>query len=158
MSPREACGFIRAECRAWLVEAIADQLDGVTVTRNEPRDWPDETVWLADTIGAVDYPAVGASLPRQDDFSVIVVCACTRPGDDPAEAEARAQQLADAVMAAVSPHPQTAPPAGGIDGVLDVTVAGVDGPDLAIAPEGYGAVMTVTVEFRTRITRGGIPC
>ena len=149
----EATGFIRHQCRAALVDLIREQITDpdVDVYRNEPREWTDQVVWLADTVGSIDYEVMGANLPRDDRFTVIVVCQAVSPGDDSAQAEERVQGFADSVMAAVSQAPTAYDPVDGMDGVISVTVANVDGPDTTPAPEGYGAVMTVAVEFHTRI-------
>lgn len=149
----EAFGFVRRQCRMVLADLIAAELgDGVAVSRNQPREFSDQLVWLADTTGSVNYPAMGNNLPRDDIFTVVVVCQSHMPGDSPDEAEERVESYAAAVMAAVSVAPTTYDPlGGGVDGLIMVTVANVDGPDSVPAAEGYGAIMAVSVEFHTRI-------
>lgn len=149
-APVEASTFARSACRRWLLDEITAVTPAGVVTRNEPRDLADEAIWLADTTGTVDYPVSGRNLPRQDTFTVLVVCACTVAGDDPSEAEERVEVLASAVLAAVSGDPHAAVP---VTGVIDIRVGAVDGPDPVPTAEGYGAVMTVAVEFDTRIVR-----
>lgn len=145
----EANGFVRSTCRQWLLERIRDQApSAAAVLRNEPREILDQSIYLGDTTGTVDYPVFAPNLPRQDDFTVIVVCEAFYAADDAGEAEARCEALAQAVMDAVSANPQDTLE---INGSIDVTISNVDGPDPVPTPEGYGAVMTVAVDFRTRI-------
>ncbi len=147
----EASTFNRSEARRWLVDAITlAASDDVQVTRNEPRDLTDLCIWLGDTTGTVDYPVSGRNLPRQDTFTVIVTCSAIIPGDDPADAEQRCEDLAAAVLEAVSGDPH-APVE--VTGLIDVVVTAVDGPDVVPVAEGYAGLMTVAVQFDVRITR-----
>jgi hypothetical protein len=150
----EASGFVRAECRQALKDLIEDEVSfGVTVLRNEPREFSDIMIWLSDTIGSVDYPASATNLPRDDVFTIVVVCRAYEPGDEADEAETRVQELANNVMSAVSTDPTVAySPLGGlVEGVIQAIVASVDGPDCFPGPEGYEAVMLVSIEIQTRI-------
>ena len=152
MSPRvEARAFVRSAARQWLLDEICSHLDATaTVTRNEPRELADVSVWLGDTTGQVTYPVVGRGLPRQDTFTTLVICSVIWPADDPGEAEQRVQSLASGVLTAVSGDPHLDVD---IDGVIDVTVTSVDGPDVVPAAEGFGAVMALSIQFDVRITR-----
>lgn len=151
MSQVEASGFNRAAARQWLHDEILQHVsDDVHVSRNEPRDLTDLAIWLGDTTGQVDYPVVGRGLPRQDTFTVLVVCSVIWPGDEAYEAEERCEVLATAVLDAVSGDPHV--PLDVI-GLIDVSVSSVDGPDVVPAAEGFAAVMTVAVQFNVRITR-----
>lgn len=150
----DATTFVRAEVRQALVDLITARVadDTVLVARNEPREYLDRNIILGETIGNVDYPAMAPTLPRDDDFTIVIECDAYIPGDDAAAAEVAVQALAAAVMAAVSINPVAYDPLDGlVDGVLDVTVGNVDGPNTIPAPEGFGSVMTIAVTVRTRI-------
>jgi hypothetical protein len=150
----EATEFIRSASRQRLTELIGAALPGdMECLRNEPREWADDQVWLADTIGNVDYPASAGNVPRDDAFTVVVVCQSAGDGETAASAEAKVESYASAVMAAVTVNPIGYSPLGGLVGVLAVTVSAVDGPDVVPSGEGYEAVMTVAVEIQTRIVR-----
>lgn len=142
--------FIRSDVRTRLVELI-EPPDGIEVLRNEPRAWQQNGIFLADTVGTVSYPAQAAGyIPRDDQFSIIVVCVRNEPGDEPEQAETACQEYGEAVMDAVTSG--TGPTLGDLAGVFDATISSVDGPDVAPTAEGYMAVMTVTVDVHTRIT------
>lgn len=147
-----ATTFVRAEVRQRLVDLIDAELpDGMKCLRNEPREFEADQVWLADTIGNVDYVAFAAGLiPRDDQFSIIVVCTGSDDGETTSSAEAKVQTYAEAVMTAVTAA--TGPTLDGLDGVLAATVSAVDGPDTVPAGEGYASAMTVTIDVHTRIT------
>jgi len=140
--------FIRAEVKHRIVELISAP-DGVEVLRNEPKNWMLDQIFLADTVGTVSYPAQARGLiPRDDEFSIVVVCVRNSPGDTAEQAETGCQEYGEAVMAAITEHPTLDDMAG----VFDATISAVDGPDCLPTAEGYGAVMTVTVDVHTRIT------
>lgn len=142
--------FIRAECKQRIVELISAP-DGVEVLRNEPRDWQQNGIFLADTVGTVSYPAQAWGLiPRDDEFSIIVVCVRNEPGDTAEQAEESCQEYGEAVMDAVTSG--DGPTLNDLEGVFDATISSVDGPNPFPTAEGYAAVMTVTVDVHTRIT------
>jgi len=142
--------IIRDECQERLVELISAP-DGVEVLDNEPRDWMQDGIFVADTVGTISYPVQAYGLiPRDDEFSIVVVCVARHPADTAREAKARVQSYAQAVMEAVSVG--TGPTLGDLPGAFDATISNVDGPDALPAAEGYAAVMTVTVDVHTRIT------
>ncbi len=150
----EASTFVRAECRQALVELITARVNDTTVlvARDEPREYLDRNIILGDTVGDITYPAMAPTLPRTDEFTIVIGCDAHIPGDDPAAADQAVQQLASAVMAAVSINPVAFNPLDGlVDGVIDVTIGSVDGPSTVPTAEGYGSVMTVAVTIRTRI-------
>lgn len=153
MNP-EATGFVRAQCRTALAALIRARIpdESVLVSRNEPRELLDRNIVLSDVVGNVDYPVSGSNLPRDDAFTVIVSCDAFVPGDDAEAAELAVQTLATAVMAAVAINPVAYDPLDGlVDGVQTVLVGAVNGPDVVPAAEGFGAVMTVAIDFHTRI-------
>ena len=145
-----ATRFIRSECKQRIVELISANTDA-DVLRNEPKNWMQNGVFLADTIGTVSYPAQAAGyIPRDDEFSIVVVCVRNEPGDTAEQAEEGCQEYGEAVMAAVTAD--TGPTLDDLDGVFDATVSNVDGPDCLPTAEGFMAVMTVTIDVHTRIT------
>ena len=86
----EASTFVRAECRQALVELITARVNDTTVlvARDEPREYLDRNIVLGDTVGDITYPAMAPTLPRNDEFTIVIGCDAHIPGDDPAAADA----------------------------------------------------------------------
>lgn len=147
--------FIRHEVALALADLIAASADSSTsVSPYDPgeRNLTGERIWVDTITGAVDYPIVAHHyLPHDDRFTIswIVWVYKTGRGVIPQAVAERCQELMAAINEAVSENAALSD----VDGVIDVTISGVDGPDIAPHAEGWAALATVSVEAHTRITR-----
>jgi hypothetical protein len=144
--------FNRQAVKSALVDNIAAQLDGTTkVTTYDPgpRNLHREHIFVQATTGNIDNPVVARTLHPHDDrftinFMVYVYAAGKADGDVVGN---RCEELMNAINIAVYEDITI----GDSDGVIDVTLASVDGPDVFPYSEGWAGIGEVAVEAHVRI-------
>lgn len=134
-------GWRRRAVKQRLVELIREDCDGVAVTGYVSiRDLKDRHIFLSATVGTVEYVVFAKNIqPRDDRFTV--TCSCfvlhqpiSGGTDDNAHAaEAEAERLMTHVQRAIASNPTL----GDLEGVIDVTLGQVIGPDAR--PDDTGA-------------------
>lgn len=146
--------FNRQAVKAALVDNIAAQVDAtvkVSTYDPGPRNLSAEHIFVDSTVGNVDYPVVAAGLyPHDDRFAVVFFVHVYKAGrnSDGDVVGTRCEELMNAIDAAI--HADIA--LVDVDGVIDATIASVDGPDAFAHQEGWAAIASVTVDIHARIT------
>jgi hypothetical protein len=146
--------LVRAQVKTRIAEILGNA-SGVPVYRAFPPDVPDELIWLASTMGGLEYNVLGTNLPRDDKFSVVVVCMCFKPGDSPEEAEARVEEIASTVIVELADNVRLDDETSDEFSIFDALITSVDGPDAMPGPDGEGwdAFVRLTIDIHLRITR-----
>ena len=146
--------LVRSQVKERMVEILSSTAD-VPVFRSFPPDWPDEAIWFGPTTGQLEYNVMGTNLPRDDRFSVVVVAHCHKPGNDPAEAEARAEEIASFVLLTFAEYVRLDDEASDEFSILDALVTTIEGPDSVPHENGEGWVagLRLNVDIHLRITR-----
>jgi hypothetical protein len=145
---------VRSQIKARLTELLS-VATGVPVFRAFPPSVPDELIWLASTTGGLEYLVMGSNLPRDDKFSVVVVCMSFKPGDTPEQAEDRVEQIASAVVITLADNVRLDDEFADEFTVFDAVVTSIDGPDAMPGPDGEGwdAFVRLSIDIHLRITR-----
>lgn len=146
--------LVRAQVKTRIAE-ILSSATGIPVYRAFPPDTPDELIWLAATQGGLEYAVMGTNLPRDDKFSVVVVCMSFKPGDTPDEAEARVEEIASTVIIELAENVRLDDEYTDEFSIFDALITAVDGPDAMPGPDGEGwdAFVRISIDIHLRITR-----
>jgi hypothetical protein len=153
MAPGLTAALIRHAVRLKLKAKLEELSGTVPVSLGHPgKSIEREHIWLNSPTGDVEYVLIAAATtPTEDAFQFTVVTMAAKPGQTDEEAEARAEELGNLVVAALFGCEL-----GGIDDgrtfVLTALMGRVDGPHSEMTNEGAAGFMSVDVAVRTRTT------
>lgn len=146
--------LVRSHVKKRIAEIISEA-SGVPVYRAFPPAVPDELIWLASTMGTLEYAVMGTNLPRDDTFTVIVVAMCFKRGNDPSEAEERVEEIASTIIVQLADNVRLDDEVSDEFSIFDALITSVDGPDAMPGPDGEGwdAFVRISIDIHLRITR-----
>lgn len=146
--------LVRSQVKTRIAELLS-LASGVEVFRSFPPRVPDEVIWFDSTQGGLEYAVMGTNLPRDDKFTVTLMCMSFKPGDTPEQAEERAEEIASTVILTLGDNTRLDDDISDEFSIFDALVTAVDGPDAQPGPsgEGWDAFVRVSVDIHLRITR-----
>ncbi len=146
--------LVRSQIKQRIVDLLTSAAD-VEVFRAWPPTPPDELIYLAAMTCGLEYAVLGTNLPRDDKFTVVIMVMVNKPGNEIAEAEDRAEQIASTVITTLADEPRLDDDENDDFSLFDALVTTVDGPDSMPGPngEGWDAFVRVSVDIHLRITR-----